>query len=429
MRSSPLALGVALLAALVIGSTPGCGGKKRSPLTIAQRLDRARSEPSDEAKARELTKVARLQVRSMDRSGAVKTLSEARALLTPKAPRPPRTNVGTNEAGTQPDAETQADAGAAEPAADDAPPAVPDAAEPEAAEPEAAEPDAAVPDAAESEGAEPATDAAAAADPVEPDAMPPDAAEPDAEDVGATPPDDTADAPPPSDPVRTVNPVLAGPILVEIARLYAEIGERDTARGVLSQVVGIAPQIDDLVVKATMLAQAGGIYGAKTGGVGEAVKARRVLGEAATLTESIEERFRPQALAEVALGYVDAGLTKDAAEQVGSLESLARSAADRPKAEGLAVAARVRAQAGDKEAAKALLDEAAATAKGIVGHENRAYALVSVATATAAAGDRKAALALLAEAEKSANKVGDPEAQKDALERVRGQRGEIDRRK
>jgi colicin import membrane protein len=229
--------------------------------------------------------------------------------------------------------------------------------------------------------------------------------------------------------MRTVNPVLAGPILVEIAGLYAQIGERGTARDVLSQVMKMLPQIDDLVVKATMLAEAGGIYGAKTGGLADTVKARRALAEAATFTESIEERFRPQALAAVALGYVDAGLAKDAAEKVGALEELARSAADRPKAEGLAVAARVRAQAGDTDAAKALLDEAAAAAKGIVGQENRAYALVSVATATAAAGERKAALALLAEAEKSATKVGDAEAQKDALERVRAQRSEIERRK
>lgn len=410
MRPMPSVLVVALLATLAACSMPGCGGKKRSPLTTAQRLERARAEPTDEGRARELTKVARMQARSMDRSGARTTLSEARGLLTPKAPRPAPPPATETDGAAPADGATPADAGApaegaapadgtapaeGSPPADGAPPA--DAAAAPAA------------DAAPAEGAAPAPDAAAA-EPPPADAAPP--AEP-----------------PPPEPVRTVNPVLAGPILVEIAGLYAEIGERSTARDVLSQVMKLTPQIDDLVVKATMLAEAGGIYGAKTGGLADTGKARRALAEAATFTDSIEERFRPQALAAVALGYVEAGLAKDAAEKVGALEELARSAADRPKAEGLAVAARVRSQAGDADAAKALLDEAAAAAKGIVGQENRAYALVSVATATAAAGDRKAALALLTEAEKSATKVGDAEAQKDALERVRAQRSEIERRK
>jgi hypothetical protein len=410
MRPTSSALVVALLAALAACSTPGCGGKKRSALTTAQRLERARAEPTDEGRARELTKVARMQARSMDRSGARSTLSEARALLTPKAPRPAPPPP-------PPPAEGAAPADAAAPAEGAAPA---DAAAP-------------VEGAAPADGSAPADAAAAPAADAAADAAPADGAAPaaDAAAAGEPPPADAAPAPepPPPEPVRTVNPVLAGPILVEIAALYAEIGERGTARDVLSQVMKLAPKIDDLVVKATMLAEAGGIYGAKSGGLADPGTARRALAEAATFTDSIEERFRPQALAAVALGYVEAGLAKDAAEKVGALEELARSAADRPKAEGLAVAARVRAQAGDEDAAKALLDEAAAAAKGIVGQENRAYALVSVATATAAAGDRKAALSLLAEAEKSATKVGDAEAQKDALERVRAQRSEIERRK
>jgi hypothetical protein len=89
MRRPHPALVAAFLAAVVSSIAPvaGCGGKKKSPLTIAQRLDNARGQPSDEAKARELTKVARLQARSSDRSGASETLSEARSLLTPKPPR------------------------------------------------------------------------------------------------------------------------------------------------------------------------------------------------------------------------------------------------------------------------------------------------------------------------------------------------------
>jgi tetratricopeptide (TPR) repeat protein len=410
MRSFPTALGIVLLAVLAACSTPGCGGKKRGPLTIAQRLERARAEPTDEGRARELTKVARLQVRSLDRSGARTTLSEARGLLTPKAPKPVPPPL-ESPAG---DAEPAGEAAPAEPAADGAPAAE----EPAPAADTGTVP---TPDAAAT------TEEGVPAEAAVPEAAP---AEPDAAAAVEPPPADAppAEEPPPPEPARVVNPVLAGPILVEIAGLFAQIGERTTARDVLSQVMKLAEQIDDPVVKATMLAEAGGIYGAKTGGLSEVGKARKALDAAATCTDSIEERFRPQALAAVALGYVEAGLTEQAAEKVGALEELARSAADRPKAEGLAVAARVRAQAGDKEAAKALLDEAASAAKGIVGHENRAYALVSVATATVAAGERKAALALVAEAEKSANKIGDAEAQKEALERVRAQRGDIERR-
>ncbi len=415
MRSCPTVLGILVLAVLATCATPGCGGKKRGPLTIAQRLERARSEPTDEGRARELTKVARIQVRSLDRSGAKKTLSEARALLTLKAPRPTP---------PPPDAPASGDEPVAGPAPDDAAAPADTAEVPAEPATDAAEPaDGAAAPAEEAPQAEPA---AADAAPVEDAAAAPDPAAAGEPSPADAPP---AEEPPPPEPVRMVNPILAGPILVEIAGLYAQIGERSTARDVLSQVMRMTAQIDDPVVKATMLAEAGGIYGAKTGGLSETGKARKALGQAAQCTDSIEERFRPQALAAVALGYVDAGLADEAAQKVGSLEELARSAADRPKAEGLAVAARVRAQAGDKEAAKALLAEAAAAAKGIVGHENRAYALVSVAAATAAAGERKAALALLNEAEKSATKVGDAEAQREALERVRSQRGEIERRK
>jgi hypothetical protein len=178
-----------------------------------------------------------------------------------------------------------------------------------------------------------------------------------------------------------------------------------------------------------MLAEAGGIYGAKTGGLGDTSNARKVLAEAAGLTDQIEERFRPESLAAVAMGYVTAGLAKDASEKVANLETLARSAEDRPKAEGLAVAATVRGQTGDKDGAKALLDEAGEAAKAIGGHENRTYALLAVARATSSVGERKAALGLVTAAEKSAAKIGDPEAQKNALEKVRVLRGDIDKRK
>jgi hypothetical protein len=89
----------------------------------------------------------------------------------------------------------------------------------------------------------------------------------------------------------------------------------------------------------------------------------------------------------------------------------------------------VRALAGDADAATRLLGDAADAAKGIEGAENRTYALVAVANATADAGDRKGALSLLAEAEKSANRVPDPDAQKNALERVRQLKTELERRR
>ena len=86
---SPAVVAVTLLAVLV-GLFPiaGCGSKKRKPPTIAELLDRARTAGSDEAQAKELTRVARLQLRSGNKSGASKTLSEARSRLTPQKPKP-----------------------------------------------------------------------------------------------------------------------------------------------------------------------------------------------------------------------------------------------------------------------------------------------------------------------------------------------------
>lgn len=360
-----------ILAAVVACLLPaaGCGtgkSKKGGGLTIAQRLDKARSEATPEIQARELVKVARLQARSSDNSGAAKTLSEARALLTPKpAPAAPRQ----------------------EPAPDEAAP-----------EPATAE------GAAPGEDAPPADAAAEPAPPAEPEPAPP------------------------AEPERVVDPLQAGPTLVEIAAVYCIVGERVTAKDVLSQARKLLPAIDDVVVKTRMLAEAGGIYGAKTGGLGDTGNARRALSEAAGLTDQIEERFRPESLATVTLGYVTAGLAKEAADTAAKLETVARGADARPKAEGLAVAATVRSQTGDAAGAKELLAEAGAAAKSIDGAENRAYALMSVARATSGVGDRKGALALAKAAEKSAQQIGDADAQKTALERVRALEIEIEKR-
>ncbi len=78
------AVAIVLTACAVLMSASGCGGgttKQKGGLTIAQRLERARKEKTPENQARELVKVARLQFKSQDRSGAVKTLGDARRLI------------------------------------------------------------------------------------------------------------------------------------------------------------------------------------------------------------------------------------------------------------------------------------------------------------------------------------------------------------
>lgn len=325
MRPTPPIRAVAIVAAIAVCVVPGtgCGGaKKKSGPTIEQLRARALAEPVPERQARELVKVARLQARASDGTGASQTLSKSRGVLTGRSP--------------------------------------------------------------------PAEDAASA---------------------------------------TAVAPSVAGPILVDIAAVYALVGERAIAKDTLAQVRRLVPAIDDPVVKSGMLAEAGGIYGDKSTGLAEAATARTVLAEAAALAAEVDERFRPGALAAVATGYLTAGLAADASATADALEELARAADDRPKAEALAVAATVRGQAGDGDAARSLLAEAGAAAKAIAGAENRAYALVSVARATGAVGDRAAALALLQEAENAAGKVGDADAMKNALQKVRGAQAELEKRK
>ena len=192
----------------------------------------------------------------------------------------------------------------------------------------------------------------------------------------------------------------------------------------------MAPEIPDDISRSALFATAGGIYGVRQGGIGDAAAARRSLKEATSISGNVEERFRAQALAAVAMGYVNAGLAKEASDMVATLEESARSVdSPRARAEALAAAGNVRAQSGDKDKATELLGEAASTAKGIEGSENRTYALVAVADATSVNGDRKAALKLIAEAEKSANKVGDPDAQENAKAKVRAAKNDIERRK
>jgi hypothetical protein len=366
----------AVMSVLLLAALPlvGCGGGKKPTMTIADRLRRAEAQPTPDGQAREFARIARLQLQSADNSGAEKTVGRARQVYL-EMKMPVREAV-PEEAAPEP----AADAPAAEPApepAPDTPAADTPAADTPAAEPPAAE------------------DAAAAA---EPPASPP------------------------------INAAIWGPLLVEIAAVYADAGSKGPARDVLKDAASLAPEIGDDVSRASLLAGIGGIYGSQTSG--DTALARANLKKAAQLAEGVESRFRAEALAAVAMGYVKAGLAKEAGDMVATLERSAREVeSPRARAEGLAAAANVRALAGDADAATRLLGDAADAAKGIEGAENRTYALVAVANATADAGDRKGALSLVAEAEKSANRVPDPDAQKNALERVRQLKTEIERRR
>ena len=379
---SPAIVAVSLLAMLMsLVPATGCGSRKRKPPTIAELLDRARAAGSEEAQAKELTRVARMQLRSGNKSGASKTLSEARSKLSPAKERKPRPSPTADAAAPADGAAAPGDDAAAPPA---------DAA-------------------ADGEQKEPAADGAPPAEP----APPAEGGEPAAEET-----------------LRVVNPVFAAPLLVEIAAIYSEMGEKGAARDVIKQALKMAAEIPDDISRSSLFAIAGGIYGVRQGGIGDAAAARRELRKATELAGGVEERFRAQALAAAAMGYVNAGLAKEASDMVAALEESARSVeSPRARAEALAAAGNVRAQSGDKEKASELLGEAASTAKGIEGAENRTYALVAVADATSVNGDRKAALKLIAEAEKSANKVGDPDAQENAKAKVRAAKGEIERRK
>jgi len=74
---------VALVAAVMVPLLGGgCGGgKKKQPLSVPQLLERARGQKTPELQSRELVRVARVQFRKGDRTGASKTLSEAYGLI------------------------------------------------------------------------------------------------------------------------------------------------------------------------------------------------------------------------------------------------------------------------------------------------------------------------------------------------------------
>jgi len=210
------------------------------------------------------------------------------------------------------------------------------------------------------------------------------------------------------------------PRLVDVGGFLAEIGDKKAAKDAILLAAERSAGVADAVRRTKILADAGAVAGGKGKGIGDAVLAKDLLTRASEMADTVEERFRAEALAAVALGCTRAGQAETAAELVGRLEESAKALEEpRAKAEALAAAANVRAETGKKDEATALLAEAAAAAKSIDRAEGRAYALLAVANATAACGEKKQAVALLEEADKAANKIADPAQQKTTMDKVR----------
>ena len=218
------------------------------------------------------------------------------------------------------------------------------------------------------------------------------------------------------------------PRLVDVGGFLAELGDKKPAKEAILRAAELSAGVADAVRRTKILADAGAVAGEKGKGIGDAALAKDLLTQAITMADSVEERFRAEALAAVALGCTRAGQADAAAELVGRLEESAKALEEpRAKAEGLAAAASVRSETGKKDEAAALLTEAAAAAKSIERPEGRAYALLAVANATASCGEKKQALALLQEADKAANKVSDPAQQKTAMDKVRTAIAELEK--
>jgi len=212
--------------------------------------------------------------------------------------------------------------------------------------------------------------------------------------------------------------VLA-PRFVEIAGFLASIGEKTKAKEALGHAEKMVDGIPDKVRQADVLADIGGIFADRSGGLGDQKAAAAILERAEKVAEEVEERFRGQALAAVALGYTKGGLKDRAAAMVEKLEASGKGLEDaRAKAETLAVAATVRFQTGTAEAAKALLEEASKEAEAVQSSESRTYALLAVARAMVDVDDKPAAKKMLDKAYAAANKVGDPTQREQALAKV-----------
>lgn len=209
------------------------------------------------------------------------------------------------------------------------------------------------------------------------------------------------------------------PRLVSAAGFLAAIGDKATARKALGVAAERAGSIGDPVRQVTVLAEAGGIYGNRETGLADSKAATTTLTRAREAALAVEERYRAEALAAVALGYTKGNVAAEAASMVEQLLETARGNDNpRAKAEGLAAAANVKAEVGEGDEAKTLLEEAATVAREIERTESRAYALLAVGEATAESGDTAAAKVVLDEAYAAADKVGDPEQRTLALAKV-----------
>lgn len=222
---------------------------------------------------------------------------------------------------------------------------------------------------------------------------------------------------------------LFAPRLVEAAAAFMQVADKKAARDALKLVTDGADKIEDASRKAKVLADAGALYGDKLKGLGDPKQAKEWLAKATEVAESVEVRFRAEALAAVALGYSNSGLSEEAAGMVKKLEDCAAALEEpRAKAEALAAAASVQARAGKKDEAAALLTDAAAAAKSVERTESRAYALLAVAEAMLLNGDLKTARGLLKDGEKAADKVSDAELRQMAIDKVRSVLKEIDKK-
>lgn len=209
------------------------------------------------------------------------------------------------------------------------------------------------------------------------------------------------------------------PRLVSAAGFLAAIGDKATARRALGVAEERAGGIGDPVRQVSVLADAGAIYGNRETGLADSAQATSLLTQARDKALAVEERYRAEALAEVALGFTKGNVATEAASMVEQLLETARSNDNpRAKAEGLAAAANVKSQVGEGDEAKALLEEAAGVAREIERTESRAYALLAVGEATAESGDTTTAKSILDEAYAAADKVGDPEQRKTVLAKV-----------
>lgn len=211
------------------------------------------------------------------------------------------------------------------------------------------------------------------------------------------------------------------PILLDVARSYVAVGDPRGARKVLTEVITIGNDvIEDAARKAKVMADAGALFGSEENGLADRQQAKALLAQATELAEGVDDRFRAEALAVVAMGYVTGGMPDEAAQMVAKLEACLEALDEpRAKAEALASAASVYAKTGNTDKSASLLQDAAAAAEGVERPDGKAYALLAVASAEYAAGNTEAAQALLAKADVAAGKIGDADIRETAMNTVR----------